>query len=141
MNKTKSTHVHYVAGLLISQNHKLVALIRKARPEWQRGRLNGIGGHVDPGETPKQAMIREFQEETGASVTNWKHFCTLQGKNWTVDWFKSFGIIELQGSIEEPVLWREVSSVMISEEVIPNVRWLLLMALEDVTGVVTDHSN
>jgi len=29
---------------------------------------NGVGGHIDPGETPKQAVIREVKEETGYDV-------------------------------------------------------------------------
>jgi 8-oxo-dGTP diphosphatase len=42
-----------------------VALVRKARPAWQAGKLNGIGGHIEPGESPVDAMDREFMEETG----------------------------------------------------------------------------
>jgi 8-oxo-dGTP diphosphatase len=43
-----------------------VALIRKAKPEWQAGKLNGVGGKIedfDP--SPVHAMTREFMEETG----------------------------------------------------------------------------
>ena len=32
------------------------------------GKVLGIGGHLDPGETPLQAIVREFSEETGAQV-------------------------------------------------------------------------
>ncbi|MGB1249280.1 MAG: 8-oxo-dGTP diphosphatase [Candidatus Promineifilaceae bacterium] len=32
------------------------------------GKVLGIGGHVDSGETPLQAIVREFSEETGAQV-------------------------------------------------------------------------
>lgn len=46
-----------------------VALIEKSRPDWQRGRLNGIGGHREGAmETPADAMAREFMEETGVSI-------------------------------------------------------------------------
>lgn len=30
---------------------------------FQAGRLNGIGGAVEPGETPLRAMVREFYEK------------------------------------------------------------------------------
>ena len=32
------------------------------------GKVLGIGGHVDAGETPLEAIVREFWEETGATV-------------------------------------------------------------------------
>lgn len=37
----------------------------KARPEWQKGWFNGIGGRIEEDERPVQAMVREFREETG----------------------------------------------------------------------------
>jgi 8-oxo-dGTP diphosphatase len=30
-----------------------------------RGKITGVGGHVEPGETPGQAAARELKEETG----------------------------------------------------------------------------
>ena len=33
----------YVAGFMFSEDRRLVALIRKSKPEWQKGKLNGIG--------------------------------------------------------------------------------------------------
>ena len=57
-----------------------VALIRKNRPAWQAGKLNGIGGHIEPGEFPIDAMIREFYEETGAKtkMSTWAYVMTLR---------------------------------------------------------------
>ena len=40
-------------------------LIRKARPEWQKGKLNVPGGKVEENEPPLFAMTREWVEETG----------------------------------------------------------------------------
>ena len=58
----------YVAGFCFSECGGRVALIRKLKPEWQRGLLNGIGGKMEPGESLHSAMVREFEEETGAHV-------------------------------------------------------------------------
>src|SRR5687767_2261708 len=57
----------------------MVLLVRKARPEWQAGLLNGIGGKIQHlpirpqdtelrWESSLEAMRREFTEETGLSV-------------------------------------------------------------------------
>ena len=56
---------HYVLGFMFNINLTEVALIRKNRPAWQCGKLNGIGGHIEPGEDPATAMCREFTEEAG----------------------------------------------------------------------------
>ena len=37
----------YVCGFLFSPDRKKVLLIRKRRPAWQAGKLNGVGGKVD----------------------------------------------------------------------------------------------
>jgi 8-oxo-dGTP diphosphatase len=69
-------------GLDLPDTH--VLLIRKKKPDWQRGKLNGIGGKIGDkpsisNETPIQAMVREFHEETG--VTNfpgdWSYFALM----------------------------------------------------------------
>jgi 8-oxo-dGTP pyrophosphatase MutT (NUDIX family) len=54
----------YVLGFVFSQACDRVLLIWKNRPAWQKDKLNGIGGKIEAGETPKQAMEREFTEET-----------------------------------------------------------------------------
>ena len=45
------------------------ALIEKQRPDWQKGKWNGIGGKIKEGETLHEAMVREFLEETGMATT------------------------------------------------------------------------
>jgi 8-oxo-dGTP diphosphatase len=57
--------INYVVGFMFSSGKDGILLIRKNRPEWQYGKLNGIGGKMEEGETPRDAMVREFREETG----------------------------------------------------------------------------
>lgn len=40
-------------------------LIQKSHPDFQLGKLNGVGGHLEGHEEPIEAMTREFLEETG----------------------------------------------------------------------------
>jgi len=54
----------YVVGFLFSEDQSRVLLVWKNRPAWQNGKLNGVGGKIEAGETPLQAMEREFKEET-----------------------------------------------------------------------------
>jgi len=133
----------YVAGLLFSPSREHVLLIRKNRPAWQAGKLNGIGGHIEEGEIPLAAMMREFKEETGMSVKNWKHFCKLSGDGWQVEWYKSFDKVVYRGHAcdEGDISWFPVQAVVNGGGLpIPNMRWLLMLALDkdDVTAVVTE---
>jgi 8-oxo-dGTP diphosphatase len=69
----------YVVGFAYTENGQ-VLLARKKRPDWQAGCLNGIGGKVEAGETPIQAMERECTEETGLDLT-WHHRGVMNGIN------------------------------------------------------------
>ncbi|TDL31643.1 8-oxo-dGTP diphosphatase [Arthrobacter nitrophenolicus] len=43
-------------------------LLGMKRTGFGKGKIVGIGGHVEPGETDQEAVIREVFEETGVSV-------------------------------------------------------------------------
>lgn len=80
-----SDHQLYVLGLAFTPNGR-VALIRKNRPDWQKGKWNGIGGKVEANEDSRTAMQREFAEETGV-VTHpdwWTFNGRMYGKHWSV---------------------------------------------------------
>ena len=70
-----------MVGFLFRNSGTEVALVRKLKPEWQRGLLNGIGGKIEPGEDSREAMVREFEEETGARVDAWRSFAWLRGRD------------------------------------------------------------
>ena len=58
------------------QNGK-VLMIRKGRGPY-KGLLDLPGGRIEPGETFEQALYREFDEETGAKVLNYKPLCVSE---------------------------------------------------------------
>lgn len=43
-------------------------LSRRANTGWMDGWLCAPGGHVEVGETPRQALVREIEEELGVTV-------------------------------------------------------------------------
>ena len=67
---------HYVMGFVFNEAQNRVLLIKKLRPEWMKNRWNGIGGHIEPGETPLEAMIRESKEECD-TFYSWIHKITF----------------------------------------------------------------
>lgn len=126
----------YVAGFLFRAAGSEVALIRKTKPDWQRGKLNGIGGKVEPRESTVDAMLREFREETGYTETRWTKFCTLSVPQASITFFKSLygNVADLKTTPDEHVSWFHVDTILnpprvSSVEVLPNLRWLIPMAL------------
>jgi 8-oxo-dGTP diphosphatase len=129
-----SERTRYVAGFMFEAacgtRGENVALIKKKRPTWQAGRYNGIGGHIETGETAIAAMVREFCEETGrmTDLADWYPFAKLLGPNFSVEFFCSYGdLTELESATDEEIAIMPISGVTVSNS-IPNLTWLIPMA-------------
>lgn len=127
------TDLDYVAGFLFDESHLQVALIEKTKPDWQKGKLNAIGGKIEAGELPDNAMRREFLEETGLDISNWKRFCVLRGEsdvNWRVHFYYAIGDLSKirQMETEKPFIAGVDAVGRVYDQVIPNLRWLIPMA-------------
>lgn len=121
----------YVAGILIDAETLDVALIRKNRPEWQSGLLNAIGGKVEPGEEPLDAMRREFDEETGVAQDGWEHFATVHDHTGAVTFYRHFDTTGALGRVRTTT--DERVEVHCGTEpiagLVPSMSWLLPLAL------------
>lgn len=128
--------IEYVAGLLFSEDAREVALIRKLKPAWQAGRLNAIGGKIEPGETPAAAMAREFDEEAGVSGLAWEPVAVLYGEFGAVHFFacRSAEFWHVRTMEAEAVERWPVASALASPDLIPNLRVVVAIAL-DQTGI------
>lgn len=124
-----------VVGFLFRETPKRVVLIKKNRPAWQAGLWNGVGGHVKKGEPAIVAMRREFAEETGMHVSGWCLFARGRGPIWTVDFFTAFGPIENARSVTDEEV-RHFAVATLPQNIIPQLRWLIPLALDDEDGLV-----
>ena len=66
----------------------MVHRIKKVN-DMHQGRWNGLGGKLEPGETPEECAIREIYEEAGLVVRNpqMKGFLTFPGFANDEDWY------------------------------------------------------
>ena len=116
-----------------------VALIRKNKPDWQAGLLNGIGGKVEYGESSKSAMVREFKEEAGmnTSETIWINFCSMSGINndnsrFGIEFFFCIGDPNKLNSmeLEQIKVFPAADIAAGKEKTIGNLQWLIALALD-----------
>lgn len=122
----------YVAGFLFSDDLETVALIRKNRPKWQAGLLNGIGGHIEDNDrSPLHAMQREFHEETGSYIEDWKHYARISEEGqFTVDFFFATGDLgKLRTMTDESVVVIDVNRLE-THQTIENLPWLIPLAID-----------
>lgn len=131
----------YVLGFCfyMSLNQDLVILIHKKRgPQPVIGKYNGIGGRVEM-EHVDFAMVREFREETGirTSLLQWRRFGELHMKAYDaiVHLYTMRGkwLVKpvLQQEADEEVFWHPVSSTLSSPHIVPNLQYLIPLAMSD----------
>jgi 8-oxo-dGTP diphosphatase len=123
----------YVVGFMFDERGESVALIRKLSPEWQKGKLNGIGGKIEPGETPRQAMVREFREETGCQTFDhkWCQFAFVQGNDgneYELTVFAAYGDLTKLRSVTDEQVVVETLPVL-KGKIIPSILWMIPMGL------------
>ena len=150
---------------VVNYSNKIL-LVKKDRPDWQKGRLNLVGGHIEEGETPEQAALRELQEESGllpiqvnkiipdeknprkTEISSVVIKPTIMGQivgSWgTVYCVKVpilFGqkIVQAEGETEE-IAWHSWFKVKTDERLLPNLKVVIPLMLMGVTNwVISDE--
>ena len=56
-------------GIVFDAKLEQVLLVHKQKPDWQIGKLNGMGGKVEEGESVVECMSRECLEETCIEIS------------------------------------------------------------------------
>lgn len=132
----------YVCGFAFSEDLQEVLLIKKKRPDWQKGLMNGIGGKIENvgdidlelEEFPIQAMIREFKEETGVELDKWYEFALIEGEGYVVHFFMSVSnrIFDAKDMTDEAIVRILVSELFKYKTLtLSNLQWLIPMAIDN----------
>ena len=133
----------YVLGFCFDVELDRVVLARKVSPPWQAGMLNGLGGHVEAGESPEAAMSREFREESGCDAAlDWRAFGRLRGDDFEVALFCTMCsphvlVPAAPASPEGEVRFHDVGDVLQvpgALRPLPDLRWLVPMAANFLRG-------
>ncbi len=126
---------HFTLGFAFTADGSRVVLLEKQTPAWQKGKLNGVGGKVEPGETPLVAMIREFREETSVATNSnaWLHFAELSGSAFKVDVYALFDDAVVAAARTVEIHQVQIASTdwnEIGDKAISNLRWLIAAGID-----------
>lgn len=127
----------YVCGFYFCNDS--VVLIRKNKPDWQSGKLNGVGGALEPDEYPIDAMRREFREEASkhTSVLDWRFFALLRTNDCEIHFYAAHGTASgVSSGTDESIYFVPVHEIATHPVVLPNLRWLIPLALNNEPSVI-----
>jgi len=121
----------YVVGFLFSDDLSKVVLIRKKRPPYQEGLLNGVGGEIKVGEWKHDAMRREFLEETGHDHKEWREYACISNANYKCFCYfgMSYDFDQVKTMTDEAVGIYEVKFLS-SLSTLASVQWLVPLGLD-----------
>lgn len=147
-----NNHLTLVSEVYITHKRDLLMFKRPDDKGFFPGYWMLPGGHIDPGEDPLAAAIREVKEETGIrlSPVNIKlkvvalHQHIDTGKNYFV--FAFHAAIPKQLEVEEATIegrpeWMRISRALELENVFPPVRHYFPHVLEHKPGIIYNTSN
>jgi 8-oxo-dGTP diphosphatase len=120
----------YVLALLFTADSREVVLVRKTRPAWQAGRVNGLGGKIRDGESLAAAARREVLEEAGVDVERWEEFLVWHDPVYRLRAVRAFDDVARQARTAEDqeVFLAYVGALPLN--VIDNLRWIVPLALD-----------
>lgn len=133
----------YTCGFVIDRGSSAVLLVRKSKPDWQAGKLNGVGGKLERHESVISGMEREWAEESGdLAMLQWEPFCRLNFPNEVVHFLRATNhVISGQicndvNDVGEELAWYpfrhpDLRCLTQRDDIIPNLRWILPLAFED----------
>lgn len=137
---------NYTVGFAFSKDRSKIVLIRKNRPAWQAGKLNGAGGKIDPEDKDAaHAMAREFLEETGVetAASQWRYFARIMDKshakdeNGVVHFFSIFDdkVLQAKTNTDEEVVIIDTNLDAIRKQGMANLGWLVGIALDETQPI------
>ena len=126
---------NYTLGFIFTPPLDQVLLVHKIRPEWQAGKINGVGGKIEEGEDSLACIVREVREETGL-VTNpgqWICLGAMGSDVWRMDVFTlvySGDMGDARSADKEKIEWFD--SCALPPNIISNLSWLVPLAIDKI---------
>jgi 8-oxo-dGTP diphosphatase len=135
---------NYVVGFMFSKDEQFTLLIRKNHPEWQAGKLNGIGGKMEEGEWPRATMVREFREETELETVeaDWEIAGRIEGLEYRVFILRahSNALWNFKSPTDEKVM--AYCTDPVPHDTVPNLKVIIpALLLREEPGIYLDYTH
>ncbi len=122
-------------GFAFTEDRGKVLLVKKSKPKWQAGKLNGVGGIVGDCEHANDAIARECGENTGLMLP-WRWYCTIEYPHTVLYAYRAFSdnIREAMNIVgkQDPVVVMSVNILRTSSmHFVDDLSYLIPMALND----------
>jgi 8-oxo-dGTP diphosphatase len=131
-----------VVGFLGDEKGR-VLMLQKAKPDWQRGKWNGVGGKADPDDINiHHTMEREWNEEVGIDVgVEWDLYAVWSNRHIEIFFFRA--TVPDLDAFEFPAFNDVGEKLEVFERdgvtripTLPNINWLLPLAFTDYSVFV-----
>jgi len=115
----------------IYKKDEILFIHKRKKDSFGYGKINGIGGHIEQGEGPYEAIQREVFEETGLSISEFQLVAILTidvGSNPGVLLFVFKGDYEggdITPSVEGDIKWMKKSDVLANPNIVKDLGLLL----------------
>ena len=75
----------------------------KKEHDLNRDKWIGLGGKLEPGESPEDCLLREVREETGLTLTSWRYrgIVTFVSDEWGTEYMHLFTADAWEGQIRQ----------------------------------------
>jgi len=121
---------YYTLGFVFNADASKVLLIEREKDDWQKGKLNGLGGKLEGAEHPRLAMSREFLQESGIDCPPgaWHAFGIHHGDGFQIYLFTTefHGDFQPKCTAEGRADFYEVDRL--PANILPNTKWMIDMA-------------
>ena len=126
---------NYTLGFIFTPALDRVLLIHKISPEWQAGKINGVGGKIEDGEDSLVCIVREVREEAGleTSPDQWIYIGEMGSDAWHVYVFTLVyhgSISHAKSADKEKIEWFDPHAL--PPNIISNLSWLVPLALDRI---------
>lgn len=123
----------YTLGFIFDPTFTHVLLMHKNRPDWQVGKLNGVGGKIEDGEESIDCIVREVREETALNTQpeEWVLCGRMGADTWWVDIYALVyrgNMADAQTLTDEKIEWFPVNKL--PDTIISNLSWYIPMTID-----------
>lgn len=128
--------INSTLGFIFTPSLEEVLLITKKKPAFHKGKLNGLGGKTEVGESSLECIVREVTEEASLIIPaeKWLHLGEMSWTEWNVAIFTTVYSGNKEDACSpdtDAIAWYPCTQL--PAHVLTNLTWLIPLAIDCLT--------